>query len=121
MTRWCRRLVVVLLAAVALGLPATAFAFWDQTYASNTTFNPGGIALSASNANFFYSIMQWNNNGMTGQVTLCDSSYNCYPYTYTATGTVTDYRTISYGRAKCNAWSGNTLSIYVQDCYTQAS
>lgn len=121
MSGWYRRLVVLAAVAVALALPTAALAwFWDQTYAGNTTFAPGGIALSAFQQSLRYNIMQWNNNGMFGQITLCDSSYNCYPYTYTNNGTVNDYRTISYGRAKCNSWSGNTLDIYVQSCYVQA-
>jgi len=116
-TRW--GLVVVMLAA-ALVLPAAAFAFWSQTYVSNTTFHPDGIGLSAFNQSLYFNQMTWTNNGDTGEITLCDSSYTCYPYKWDNGGTVADTRTISYGRAKCHSWSGNAYDMYVQSCYTEA-
>jgi hypothetical protein len=64
--------------------------------------------------------MQWTNNGNVGQVTLCDPSYSCYGYTADNDGSVDDYRTISYGRAKCHSYAGNGSNIFVSSCYTQA-
>lgn len=51
------------------------------------------------------------------QLTLCNASYECYPYSYSVYS-FADYRSISYGRAKCNAWSQNIQYLYVDYCFT---
>jgi len=50
------------------------------------------------------------------QMTLCDSSYACYPYTE-CPSSCAEYRSISYGRAKCTAKASNQTWIYVYYCY----
>jgi hypothetical protein len=49
------------------------------------------------------------------QLTLCNSSYECYPY-HSSHESFDDIRSISYGRAKCTAWQYNTEWIYVYYC-----
>ena len=103
--------------AIMLLLPWSGVAGnWSQTYVSNTTFHPGGIGLSALNS-VTYNEMIWTNNGDTGKVTLCDSSYACYPYVASNDGSVYDTRSISYGRGKCYSWISNAKDMYVIDCY----
>jgi hypothetical protein len=118
--RW--RILAVAFAFVALAVPMAAFA-WAQNYVLNTYFNPGGIALSGANASLNWNESQFQTDfgGDRMQLTLCDTSYNCYPYTYDSDGFVSDDRTISYGRAKCNAYQFNAGQIFVHWCYTRNS
>ena len=118
------RWIVVVVAAIALALPAAAFA-WAQTYVSSTYFYPDGIGLSAFNGSLNYNSMSWDPpydpGGQAGphygQVTLCDSGYHCYSYAESKTGFVSDSRTISYGRGKCHAKASNIYAIWVHSCY----
>lgn len=120
-----RRLVLTVVVALAFIVPAIAFA-WSQTYASSTYFYPDGIALSSFNQGLNYNHMHWeppyDPGGQAGphygQVTFCDSSYQCYGYRQTANGFVDDYRSISYGRGKCHAKASNIYAIYVYSCFT---
>lgn len=80
---------------------------------------PGGINLSDWNYGINRNEISWNVNYPSDrmQTTLCDSSSACYPYSYEADGYLYDGRSISYGRAKCNAWSQNIYITYVNWCY----
>lgn len=114
-----QRIALLAVIVAALALPAVALA-WSQYYVSHTYFNPDGIGLSSFNSNLNYNEISWNADGVdVMQSTLCDSSYSCYAYQNDTSGFDQDYRSISYGRAKCHAYSGNMYSVYIYDCYTQ--
>jgi hypothetical protein len=109
---------------IVLAIPALALA-WSQTYVSSTYFYPDGIGLSDFNGSLNYNAMSWDPpydpGGQAGphygQVTLCDSGYHCYsPYKESASGFVSDTRTISYGRGKCHAKASNIYAIWVHYC-----
>ena len=111
-------------ASIALAVPALALA-WSQTYVSSTYFYPDGIGLSGFNGSLKYNAMSWDPpydptgeaGPHYGQVTLCDSGYHCYsPYKESASGFVSDTRTISYGRGKCHAKVSNIYAIWVHYC-----
>lgn len=116
-----RGTVAAVVAGVFLLFPAVAFAYWSQTYVSNTIFNPDGIGLSSLHTDIIYNDMQWENNGDVGQTTLCDPSYVCEGYDEDNDGNVLDYRMIGDGRAKCHSYSGNSSAMYVYDCTTDGS
>jgi hypothetical protein len=115
------RATLAMLAAVAAALVVTTPASaWDQFYAWEQPFGPGGIALSGFNYNIHYNSVSFDENPPyydEMQLTLCNSSYQCYPYFY-SWADFHDDRSISYGRAKCNAYIGNDLSLWVHHCYT---
>jgi hypothetical protein len=115
-----RRLVALVALCVALAVPAAALA-WAQNYVLYSYWNPGGIAFSDANSgiNWNESEFQTSFGGDRMQLTLCDTSSVCYPYTSDSDGFVSDERTISYGRAKCNAYQNNAGQIYVHWCYTR--
>lgn len=122
MTRYRLGSLIALVAAVlTIAFPAIAHA-WSSAYVGTQAFSPGGIGLSAFNSGMNYNFMSWNSeyyggSNLRGQVTLCDSSYQCYSYSYTNSGTVSDTRSISYGRAKCNSWQDNFYDMLVYQCY----
>ena len=118
--RMSQRALAVAAIVVALVVPATAYA-WATNYVLYTYFNPGGIGLSGYNSGINWNESEFQNSfaGDRMQLTLCDTSYNCYPYTYDSDGFVSDSRSISYGRAKCNSYQNNAGQIYVHWCYTR--
>lgn len=110
-----RTLVVAV--AVALLAPLSAAAVLNQYYVQNTSFNPGGIGLSSFDYGVDYNVVTFTSNGLDYmQLTLCDSSYQCYGYS-SGTSSFADYRSISYGRAKCNAWVNNFYALWIDYCY----
>jgi hypothetical protein len=111
-----RRVILVAAVAVALALPAGADA-WSQTYAASTWFSPGGIALSDFNSGLVYNEISWA-YAESMRSTFCDTSYQCYGYYQSWTGYLGDDRSISYGRAKCNAPPYNTYDAYIYHCRT---
>jgi len=122
-SRSVRWYVAVVVAAVAAAVPAVALA-WSTYYVEHQDFGPGGIGLSAFNSGINYNRMIFSKYAgdpyqEVGQTTLCDSSYSCYGYVSDDDGAVYDYRSISYGRAKCHAAVLNPNHIYVNHCYTQ--
>ena len=52
------------------------------------------------------------------QLSLCNTSGQCYAYVGNETGYVQDLRSISYGKAKCQAANDNFTDTYVYWCYT---
>lgn len=114
------RWVIAILLALALAVPASALA-WTQTYASYVQFSPDGIALSDFNSGLNYNHFSWSNpygGDNIGQTTLCDASYQCYSYSESSSGSLSDYRSISYGRAKCHSKASNFYPMLVYECYT---
>lgn len=107
----------IVVASLLAIFPATALA-WSSYYVQNTSFNPGGIGLSDFNSNLNYHVVTFTSNGYGDlmQLTLCDASYSCYSYMY-SDSSFRDTRSISYGRAKCNAWDYNYASLYINYCY----
>ena len=116
-----RAALFIVLAMVALAMPVAAFA-WSQTYASYVVFKPDGIALSSFNSGLNFNHFSWSDQygggPNTGQTTLCDASYSCYPYSESTSGNLTDTRSISYGRAKCHSKASNFYPMLVYECYT---
>jgi hypothetical protein len=110
-----RRSILVIALLMGLALPATALS-WSSYYVQSQSFGPGGIGLSAFNSGLNYNEVSWV--GGTMRLTLCDASYQCYDYSpwhdFNSDGEYhADIRTISYGRGKCNSYSGS----YVNHCY----
>lgn len=115
-----RRLHLLLATAVvALAIPAVAGA-WAQYYAALQVFQPGGVETSGSNyeltENETYFARRRPNDAML--LNLCPSSGACYGYLF-CYATCNDPRNISYGYAKCTAWSGNEAAIDVNYCWTK--
>lgn len=118
-----RRLGLIAALLVLLSIPAVALAgTWSHQYAYETYFNAGGIALSDFNSNIGYNQIIWGDvfapPDDVAQLTLCDASYQCYDYKPVFSGNDDDFRSIAYGRAKCNAYQYNANAIYVENCYT---
>jgi hypothetical protein len=111
-----RHLVILMVLAIALAITPSASA-WDQTYVYEKWVNPGGIGLSNFNYGVDYNAVWWEPRANDlYQTTLCDASYQCYPYISSDSGFLQDTRSISYGRAKCTAWFVNGEALYVHDC-----
>src|SRR5215208_2697775 len=75
--------LALLASAVALAVPSVALA-WSSYYSWEEARNAGSIRYSGANYNLNYHVMTFapyvgTNDKM--QMTLCDSSYACYPYT----------------------------------------
>jgi hypothetical protein len=108
--------LVAAVAALILALPVAAGS-WSSYYGPADYYAPGRIELSGLNESIGYNLVTFPGNGLDYmQLTLCDQSYQCYPYTFSQ-NSFSDSRTISYGRAKCNAWQYNSYSLYVNYCY----
>lgn len=105
------RAVALLTIVLALAVPPSALA-WYQYYADHTSFGAGGIALSNSNSGINYNELSWTAYAAM-RSTLCDTSYQCYDYHTEDDGFIQDFRSISYGRAKCNAVG----AVFVWHCY----
>jgi hypothetical protein len=100
-----------------LVLPPSSHA-WEQKYKENDWMHAGGIDLSAFNSGLTFNYVSFGSNPPPYmRLTLCDASYQCYAYTESETS-FADYRDISYGRAKCNAPSFNSWSLWVNYCLT---
>jgi len=103
---------------VALAIPAIVYA-WSQYYARNTVFSPDGIALSGFNNGLNYNHVSWvpqQGPAIVMQSTLCDASYQCYPYTSSNAGVINDPRSISYGRGKCHEKADQIYQAFVYEC-----
>jgi hypothetical protein len=105
-------LLVVLGILMTLALPSTASG-WEQFYVSHKSFGAGGIGLSAFNQNVAWNEVYWVAYAAM-RTTLCNSSYQCYDYLPDSDGFMQDPRSISYGRAKCNAVG----DVFIWYCYT---
>lgn len=107
----------IVLAALIAAPSALA---WYEYFVWSGWFNPGGIALSGFNDNVDYVEMDWDSRGGTqaGQVTLCYPNSQCIGYTSGNLGNISEgFYQLSYGRGKCNSWTGNTLGYTVNFCY----
>lgn len=114
-----RRAVLLGAAGLLLLAAPTAALAWDSYYSWEESRNPGRIRYSGANYNLDYHILTFApyvGSGDKMQATLCDSSYACYSYTEGGSS-FGDYRSISYGRAKCTAKASNQTWIYVYYCY----
>jgi hypothetical protein len=103
-------------ALAALVLPAGAFG-WYQMYVENHTMQPLGFQYSSFNSGLDYNAVQWNVHLAIFGLTLCNSGGSCYPYAYDDGGFFSEFRTISYGRAKCH-WPYSNQTVYVFFCET---
>jgi hypothetical protein len=111
------RIATVVTAIIAVALPSNAFA-WSQTYSYETTFGAGGFNYSSWQSSLSYNEVTFSTPPPPGDMrtTLCDTGGSCYAYLPAyGDGLGQDFRQISYGKAKCNAY---LYSIYVHHCYT---
>lgn len=108
-----RRLLVVAFLAAVLALPATAHAWW-QVYSNDTWFGSGGFNYSSWQAGLNWNAISWVYG--IAHLSLCNTSNQCYDYKPVYNGYGTDYRTIAYGKAKCQ--NPNGYDIYVDFCQT---
>lgn len=113
--------LALLCACVALVFPASALAF-AQYYSQNIYFHHGGFNYSDWNASLNYNEVLFEPlcslSCLRMQLSLCNTSGQCYAYVGNETGYVQDLRSISYGKAKCQAPSDNFTDTYVYWCYT---
>jgi hypothetical protein len=119
-SRRSRLLAVALVTASAALLITGAAWAYAQTYASNTTFHPGGIALSSIYSGTLASnLIEWDSNGDTGDVTYCVPGGSCDSYMASSSGLTWDTtRTITGGRAKCHSADFNPYDMHVIECRT---
>jgi hypothetical protein len=119
--RIVRRRLVALVGAALLALPASALAGnWAEYYAALQTFQPGGVETSGSNYGLNYNTTIFSYPGpccRSMALNLCAPGSGCYPY-HLHYQSFSDYRTISYGYAKCTAYNFNDGPISVNQCYT---
>jgi hypothetical protein len=116
-----RMRVLVLAVLAVLVLPTAALA-WFHQYAYYQAMVPGGFKYSAYNSGINYNKISWNNQyggTNTAQLTLCSGGGSCYAYTGSTSGNLTDTRSISYGRAKCQSKNNNFYDIFIYECYTR--
>lgn len=114
-TARCLTILAVIVAALAVAPVGLA---WTQIYVYEKWVNPGGIGLSNFNYGVKYNSVWWEPKvNHLYQLTLCDASYQCYPYISSDSGYFQDTRSISYGRAKCTAWFVNSEALYVHNCF----
>jgi hypothetical protein len=113
-------LVIFPTLVAALTLPLVAQAGF-QHYVQNETLYPSEFRRSGYNG-WEYNAASWNwygSNGAVVQITLCHPDNTCYPYTGDDDGHIADFRSISYGRAKCQVKNDSpTAAEPMYDCYT---
>jgi hypothetical protein len=92
---------------------------WSVYYVQNKTFHPNDAGFSGFNSHVNYNELLWDpfEPSLIMQLTLCNSSNSCYPYTYSYSGFLQDTRSISYGRAKCHSKATNYIDAFVYHCY----
>lgn len=115
-----RRFLALLAVACVAGISATAALAWSQYYEQNTSFSAGDLRTSAYNSGVDQNKVNFSNIfGGLPQIGIRLISGGGSPYTWTRsnTGSIEDYRSISYGAAQCMANSGNGYAVYVSFCW----
>jgi hypothetical protein len=112
--RFTRGATLAIISLLALVFSATALA-WSHYYVDHQTMVPGGFQYSDFNSGINYNETLWSGGIM--QTTLCNSGGSCYDYSPGFNGFHQDFRSISYGRAKCQSYSGNPGNIFAYHCY----
>jgi hypothetical protein len=95
---------------------------WSDTYVSNATWYAGSHAHSGFNYHLQGNAINWSDpQGGAPQMGSCyvNANLSCVnSFQWSNTGTLTDYRTVSYGAANCKANTGNNYPVYIYYCYT---
>jgi len=111
-----RRFLALLAVACVAGISATAALAWSQYYEQNTSFSAGDLRTSAYNSGVDQNKVNFSNifGGLPQMGTrLISGGGSPYTWTWSNTGSIEDYRSISYGAAQCMANSGNGYAVYV--------
>ena len=104
-----RRFLALLAVACVAGISATAALAWSQYYEQNTSFSAGDLRTSAYNSGVDQNKVNFSNifGGLPQMGTrLISGGGSPYTWTWSNTGSIEDYRSISYGAAPCMANSG---------------
>lgn len=115
-----RRFLALLAVACVAGISATAAFAWSQYYEQNTSFSAGDLRTSAYNSGVDQNKVNFSNifGGLPQMGTrLISGGGSPYTWTWSNTGSIEDYRSISYGAAQCMANSGNGYAVYVSFCW----
>lgn len=111
--------MIVALTGLALLLFPAAAGAWAQYYVVTQTFQPGGVETSASNGSLNYNYTAFDGICCDFMMlNLCPTSGSCYSY-HDCYNDCADTRSISYGYAKCTAYSGNNNALDVNSCYVR--
>jgi len=114
-----RRFLALLAVACVAGISATAALAWSQYYEQNTSFSAGDLRTSAYNSGVDQNKVNFSNifGGLPHVTRLISGGGSPYTWTWSNTGSIEDYRSISYGAAQCMANSGNGYAVYVSFCW----
>lgn len=115
-----RRFLALLAVACVAGISATAALAWSQYYEQNTSFSAGDLRTSAYNSGVDQNKVNFSNifGGLPQMGTrLISGGGSPYTWTWSNTGSIEDYRSISYGAAQCMANSGSGYAVYVSLCW----